>query len=54
MAKVEFNYKGIVTIILCSEKDKMEEIYKKYAIKSLLDINIIYISYIPGKKSIYN
>ena len=49
MAKVEFNYKGIITIMLCSEKDKMEEICKKYAIKSLLDINNLYFLY-SGKK----
>ena len=42
MSKVEFNYKGINTIVLCQENEKMEEICKKYAIKSLIDINNVY------------
>ena len=30
MAKVEFNCKGIKTVIQCLEDEKMEEIFKKF------------------------
>ena len=49
MAKVEFNYKGIINTILCSEEDKMEEICKRFATKSAADINDLYFIY-SGKK----
>ena len=45
MSKVEFNYKGINTIVLCKENEKMEEICKKYTIKSSIDINNVYFLY---------
>ena len=49
MSKVEFSYEGNVIAILCKENEKMEEICKKYAMKSLIDINNIYFFY-SGKK----
>ena len=30
MAKAEFNYKGIITVIQCLEDEKMEEILKNF------------------------
>ena len=45
MTKVEFNYKGTITIILCQEDEKMEEICKRYANKTLLDLNNKYFLY---------
>ena len=44
MAKAEFNYKGNVTSILCSENEKMEEICKRFANKIQIDItNLIFL-----------
>ena len=45
MSKVEFNYKGINTIILCQENEKMEDICKRYSFKSAIDINNVYFLY---------
>ena len=45
MSKVEFNYRGINTIVLCKENEKMEEICKKYTSKTLIDINNVYFLY---------
>ena len=45
MSKVEFNYNGINTIILCQEDEKMEEICKRYKVKSLIDINNVHFLY---------
>ena len=45
MSKVEFNYKGKNTIVLCQENEKLEEICKKYTIKSSIDINNVYFLY---------
>jgi hypothetical protein len=45
MAKVEFNYGGIITIILCSETDKMEDICQKFANKLSLNLNNICFLY---------
>ena len=45
MTKVEFNYKGSITIILCQEDEQMEEICKRYANKTLLDLNNKYFLY---------
>ena len=39
MAKVEFNYKGTITIIQCLEDEKMEDIFKKFSTKTMIDIN---------------
>ena len=49
MAKVEFCYKGITTTILCNEDEKMEEICKKYSMKTFININNVYFLY-SGKK----
>ena len=49
MAKVEFNYKGIITVIQCLEDEKMEEIFKKFSTKINIDINNIFFLY-SGKK----
>ena len=44
MATAEFNYKGKVTSILCSENEKMEEICKRFATKIQTDItNLIFL-----------
>ena len=45
MSRVEFNCKGINTVVLCQENEKMEEICKRYTIKSLIDINNVYFLY---------
>ena len=49
MAKVEFNYKGNITTILCSEDETMEEICKKFGAKVGLDINKIDFLYSENK-----
>ena len=45
MASVEFINNENITIILCSPDDKMEEIIKKYILKTEKDINLIYFLY---------
>ena len=49
MAKAEFNYKGIITVIQCLEDEKMEEILKKFSTKVNLDINNLYFLYSGNK-----
>jgi hypothetical protein len=49
MTKVEFNYKGNITIIQCKEEEKMEEIFNKFASKIELDIKTIYFLYSGNK-----
>ena len=49
MAKVEFNYKGTITIIQCLEDEKMEDIFKKFSTKTMIDINNLCFLY-SGKK----
>ena len=49
MSKVEFNYRGINTIILCQENEKMEDICKRYTNKSSIDINNVYFLYNGNK-----
>ena len=49
MAKVEFNYKGIKTVIQCLEDEKMEEIFKKFCSKVNININNIYFLYSGNK-----
>jgi len=49
MAKAEFNYKGIKTVIQCLEDEKMEEIFKKFSTKVNLDINNLYFLYSGNK-----
>ena len=45
MSKVEFNYKGNNTIVLCQGDEKIEDICKRYALKILIDINNVYFLY---------
>ena len=49
MSQVEFNYKGIITTLLCSEKDKMEEICKNFAIKSSIDFKKLCFLYLGNQ-----
>ena len=49
MAKVEFNYKGTITTILCSEDERMEKIIEKFATKSGTDIKNLFFLY-SGKQ----
>ena len=49
MSKVEFNLNGNITTILCSEKDLMEEICKKFAIKTQTNINNLIFLYSGNK-----
>ena len=46
MEKVIFNYKGIETIIQCNLNDKIEDVFKKYEIKTGKDISQLYFFYI--------
>ena len=57
MSKVEFNYKGTITTLSCQENETMEEICKRYAFKSSININNIYFLYGGNKvnlQSSYN
>ena len=45
MSNVEFQYKGINTIIQCNENEKMKEICQRYANKVQLDKNNIFFIY---------
>ena len=49
MAKVEFNYKGNMTTILCLENETMEEICNKFVTKVGLDITKIDFIYSENK-----
>ena len=49
MTKVEFYYNGIINEILCKEDEKMEEICKRYSMKTQIDINTIYFLYSGNK-----
>ena len=42
MSKVEFNYHGENSIVLCQENEKMEEICKRFQNKILIDINNLF------------
>ena len=45
MSKIEFQYKGLITIIQASDKEKFREICSKYAQKTQLDINKVNFLY---------
>jgi len=45
MAKVEFNFKGSITTILCSEDDNMEKICENFTTKTGSDIKNLYFLY---------
>ena len=45
MAKVEFIFNDIRTLIQCNEDAKINDIFNKYAIKIKKNINDIYIVY---------
>ena len=49
MAKVEFNYKEIITTINCTEDEKIEEIYKKFETATNLDIKNFSFLYLGNK-----
>ena len=53
MAKVEFNYKGTTTTILCTEDEKMEEICKRFSSKLQIDINKVYFLYSANKINLH-
>ena len=52
MSKVIFNYEGVFTIVLCEENEKMEEIFKRFENKILIDINNLYFLYNGNKINI--
>ena len=45
MAKVNFTYEGIKTVIQCSKEDKMRNICSKFGTKSEVDINSLFFIY---------
>ena len=45
MSKIEFQYKGLITIIQASDNEKFREICSKYAQKTQLDINKVNFLY---------
>ena len=45
MAKVEFNYKGDLTIFQTNENQKMKDIFKSYIKETKIDRNSIYFIY---------
>ena len=49
MIKVEFNFKGNVTRILCSENDIIDNICKEFASKAEIDINNLSFLYSGNK-----
>ena len=49
MTKVEFYYKGYINEIFCKEDEKMEEICKRYSMKTQIDINTTYFLYSGNK-----
>ena len=40
MAEIVFNYKGEEITIQCLKEEKMKDIYKRYSIKSKININL--------------
>ena len=54
MSKVEFQYNGTNTVILCNETDTMKEICDRFSLKSLTDKNKIYFSYNGKSGSQFN
>ena len=54
MAKVEFTFRGIITTILCSEKDKMEDICQRFATKTSSNINDLCFLYSGTKMNLQN
>ena len=54
MSKVEFNYRGINTIVLCKENEKMEEICKRFTNKDLNELHFIYSGKIINLQLRYN
>ena len=54
MATAEFNYKGKVTSILCSENEKMEEICKRFATKIQTDITNLMLLYSGNTINLHN
>ena len=45
MSQVEFNYKGMVTVIQCKENEKMNEIFNRLSSKIKVDINSLFFLY---------
>ena len=45
MAQVEFQYKGLNTIIQCDENEKITNIIERFSSKAQIDKNIIYFTY---------
>ena len=54
MVEVEFNYKGIKTIIQCKLNDKIKEICQSYLNKINEDKNNIYFSYYGNAENNFN
>jgi len=46
MTEVKFDYNHIQTIIQCNLNDKIEDVFKKYEIKTGKDISQLYFFYI--------
>ena len=49
MAEIVFNYKGEEITIQCLKEEKMKDIYKRYSIKSKININSVFFLYNGSK-----